>query len=219
MEQERKNCWKNCRKFLRFLIFSILFICLIYAGYTFTYKFFVEKPTYTSTRIVPQHDAKFPALSICPTPKGYKDGFLKVSKLEKINALRMVGHLWLSVDLIKIIIFCLNFLEKWHIRWKLLLQSSKMPKWEARLDWKQFKPQSKGNVFKINHESQRSFKWSPCTIFVRTWEVQQHKENKWRRIENVEKIPPSSIWLLFYLLPRWIIQKGGNLLYKDWYVS
>lgn len=84
MEQERKNCLKNCRKFLRVIIFSILFICLIYAGYTFTYKFFVEKPTYTSTRIVPQHDAKFPALSICPTPKGYKDEFLKVSTILQV---------------------------------------------------------------------------------------------------------------------------------------
>ena len=94
MEQERKKCWKNCRKFLRFLIFSILFICLIYAGYAFSYKFFVEKPTYTSTRIVPQHDAKFPALSICPTPKGYKDEFLKVSTI--LQVLTIILYIYIN---------------------------------------------------------------------------------------------------------------------------
>ena len=74
-----KKYLKYCQKFLHAVIFSILFACLLYAGYHCSYQF-ITKPTYTETRMRQQHDAKFPALSICPSPKGYKDDMLKVSE-------------------------------------------------------------------------------------------------------------------------------------------
>lgn len=77
---EGKKCLKYCQKFFHVVIFSILFVCLLYAGYHCARQF-IEKPTYTATRIQQQHDAKFPALSICPKTKGYKDEMLKVDEV------------------------------------------------------------------------------------------------------------------------------------------
>ena len=38
-------------------------------------------PIYTETNIKKQSEAKFPSITFCPTPDGYKSGVLKVNQL------------------------------------------------------------------------------------------------------------------------------------------
>ena len=41
-------------------------------------ELFVSEPTYVSTHIVNQEKAQFPAITICPISKGYKEDVLQV---------------------------------------------------------------------------------------------------------------------------------------------
>jgi hypothetical protein len=70
--------WKCCQRLLRAIAFFVFLGLLIYEAVEgFTH--FLDFPTYTSTQIVPQRNAEFPALSICPMTNGYKDEVLKVN--------------------------------------------------------------------------------------------------------------------------------------------
>ena len=42
-------------------------------------ELFVSEPTYVSTHIVNQEKAQFPAITICPISKGYKEDVLQVT--------------------------------------------------------------------------------------------------------------------------------------------
>ena len=79
-EVPRKTYLKKFHKFLRIVIFSLLFGALVIAGYHCVNQF-IDKPTYTATKIQQQHDGEFPALSICPYFSGYKENVLKVCEI------------------------------------------------------------------------------------------------------------------------------------------
>ena len=79
-EVPRKTYLKSFQKFLRIFIFSLLFGGLVIAGYHCVNQF-IDKPTYTATKIQQQHDGEFPALSICPYFSGYKGNVLKVCEI------------------------------------------------------------------------------------------------------------------------------------------
>ena len=44
-------------------------------------ELWLSEPTYVSTHIVNQEKAQFPAITICPISKGYKEDVLQVSLL------------------------------------------------------------------------------------------------------------------------------------------
>ena len=80
--KERSYSNEFIHRLLYFVSFTILFVILINEAYK-CFKVYQEKPTYTETRIVQQHHAAFPALSICPMPNGYKEDIVKVKDLRK----------------------------------------------------------------------------------------------------------------------------------------
>ena len=71
---------KYCQHLLRATAFLVCMGILIGEAVGL-FIHFLEFPTYTSTKIEPQHHADFPALSICPMSNGYKDEVLKVNQI------------------------------------------------------------------------------------------------------------------------------------------
>ena len=71
---------KYCLHLLRTIFFFGFLAILIYEAIS-GFQLYLKSPTYTKTRIEPQHHAEFPTLSICPTLKGYKHEILKVNRI------------------------------------------------------------------------------------------------------------------------------------------
>ena len=69
----------NVFKFLYYCCFVFLSSLLV-LQVTKTVTRYLEKPTYTSSHLVRQYHAEFPALSICDKSRGFKEEILKVLK-------------------------------------------------------------------------------------------------------------------------------------------
>ena len=67
------------QKWAYIFVLFILAIILVVQITACIVKFF-NYPTYIETRIVPQDEALFPALTICPVADGYKEDVLQVTK-------------------------------------------------------------------------------------------------------------------------------------------
>jgi len=80
-----KNCTESLQtikptnpfKFLYYCCFVVLCALLVFQ-ISKTVTRYMEKPTYTSSRLVRQFHAEFPALSICDRSRGFKEDILKV---------------------------------------------------------------------------------------------------------------------------------------------
>jgi hypothetical protein len=102
-----KNGVKNCNELLQntkstnpfsFLYYCVfVFLCaLLLLQVHNTVTNYLEMPTYTSSNLVRQYHAEFPALSICDQNRGFKADILKVLN---INILRVsVGFLIISMN-------------------------------------------------------------------------------------------------------------------------
>ena len=84
VREDKKRLNENSIKYLKvaknLVYFSVLLILIFIlvvqiAGCIETY---ILHPTYVETKIVAQRKALFPAMTICPVSKGYKEDVLKV---------------------------------------------------------------------------------------------------------------------------------------------
>ena len=69
---------KRFEKSTFYVILTLLLIFLTVQVIKCCLKF-TEEPTYTTTQIVRQQEAEFPATTYCASKSGYKDNVLKVS--------------------------------------------------------------------------------------------------------------------------------------------
>ena len=74
----------NGFKFLYYCCFVFLSALLV-LQVTKTVTRYLEKPTYTSSHLVRQYHAEFPALSICDKSRGFKEEILKVIKRQFLH--------------------------------------------------------------------------------------------------------------------------------------
>ena len=87
------NCMKIIQKFL--YVSVLLFLCfLLGMQIANCIKTYINFPTYVETKIVPQPDAIFPAMTICPVSNGYKKEVLEVCELISRNG----GTTHITVD-------------------------------------------------------------------------------------------------------------------------
>ena len=78
------KCMKIIQKFL--YVSVLLFLCFLLAMQIANcIKTYINFPTYVETKIVPQPDAIFPAMTICPVSNGYKKEVLEVCELISQN--------------------------------------------------------------------------------------------------------------------------------------
>ena len=71
---------------------------------------FASEPTYVSTHIVNQEKAQFPAITICPISKGYKEDVLLVKESRPLLAFQAVNASTAPPPLYLSISICLLFI-------------------------------------------------------------------------------------------------------------
>ena len=70
-----KTVWKS---FIYYII-NIGLIGLLFAAIINTLVTYNRWPIYTEVIVVPQNEAKYPAITMCPISNGYKENVLQVS--------------------------------------------------------------------------------------------------------------------------------------------
>ena len=70
---------KNCSKIMVYYtvnFVSMVLLCIAISSTLITYN---KRPIYTEVLVVPQNEAKYPAVTMCPMSDGYKEHVLQVS--------------------------------------------------------------------------------------------------------------------------------------------
>ena len=103
-------------------LINIVLICAALYLIISSIVYYNTWPIYTSTEVIPQQEAQFPAVTFCNQANGYKENVLKVSI--KVSVLLPLNYYMNDTHLLKISIFVTFNLEKWNII-NSTLQSSK----------------------------------------------------------------------------------------------
>ena len=77
-ERQEKIDWKTILKIIVYLLVMLLLGIILALLCLQSVVDYSHWPIYTETNVVPQNLAKFPAMTFCPYPHGYKKDVLKV---------------------------------------------------------------------------------------------------------------------------------------------
>ena len=82
MKEENENDAITVTKLIKLIVYVFVMFILAIILFTLCLKSILkynEWPIYTETNIVGQNEARFPAMTFCALPNGYKEDVLKVS--------------------------------------------------------------------------------------------------------------------------------------------
>ena len=83
-----KQCdLKTVSKTFLYYVINIGLIGLLFAAIINTLVTYNKWPIYTEVIVVPQNQAKYPAITMCPISNGYKENVLQVNIILSITAL------------------------------------------------------------------------------------------------------------------------------------
>ena len=81
---DRQCDFKTVSKSFIYYIINIGLIGLLFAAIINTLVTYNRWPIYTEVIVVPQNEAKYPAITMCPISNGYKENILQVSIMSVI---------------------------------------------------------------------------------------------------------------------------------------